>query len=240
MDSSTPPPPKDSNDEVDRLRSEPFLFAWAQIPSASDCEALGALRQLSPGAFHLAGKLGTLRTGTLYGHPAWLIRDQAIYSFEARRMDGSLWQGNKKSLALKGSKKNCPVGLLTLNHLLDELKTIVLVEGAPDYYAALALAIDSNKNFRIAAMLGSACNIDFDPAFACGMASCDLRGSSVLVIPHNDEGGLKAAARWSTQLYKLDAARVRIQQLPKGFKDLNEFVSQEQEAQCILDSISPQ
>jgi hypothetical protein len=200
------------------------LSGW-HYPTQEDCRALGALRRLPGTCFGLAGRLGTLRIGAHHGALAWLLSDSAMFAAEARRLDGLLWDAQKKSLALPGSHKNAPVGLLTLNSYLDELKTLVLVEGMPDYYAALELAINSEHNFRVATMLGSACSIEFDPAFALGIASADLRGCRVLVIPHNDGPGVIAATKWSRQLYALEVAQVQIQRLPDKYKDLNDFVS---------------
>jgi hypothetical protein len=182
-----------------------------------------------------------LRVGTHHSQPAWLITDQAMFAAEARRLDGELWDGQRKSLALPGSHKNAPVGLLTLNAYLDELKTLVLVEGMPDYFAALELAINSEHNFRVAAMLGSACSIELDPAFQAGIASADLRNCRVLIIPHNDAAGVVAATKWSRQLYDLEVAEVQIQRLPDKYKDLNEFVSADPDnAYKILQWTHPQ
>ena len=210
---------------ADAVLEAPLSLQGWHYPRQDDCRVLGALRRLPATCFDLSARLGTLRIGTHHGQPAWLLTDQALYAAEARRLDGKLWDGHKKSLALPGSSKNAPVGLLTLNPYLDELRTLVLVEGMPDYFAALELAINSEHNFRVAAMLGAACSIELDPAFACGIASADLRKARVLIIPHNDAAGVIAATKWSQQLYGMEVAQVQIQRLPDNYKDLNDFVS---------------
>lgn len=183
-------------------------------PSKGDLCTLSATRKIDILAFYTAGLLGTLRTATHHGHRAWLITDLEGLCAEARRLDGQMWDGGQKSLALPGSRKNRPVGLKTHNSRLDALKNIVLVEGAPDYYAALALAIDSPANFRVAAMLGSGCNI----------SECDVADCRILIIPHGDLAGLSACDRWSKELYALGAKKVRYQRLPEDCKDLNIFL----------------
>src|SRR5215469_11680733 len=100
-------------------------------PLAADLCTLSLIRKLDILSFHIAGLLGTLKIAIHKGAPSWIITDRAALSAEARRMDGALWEGNKKSLALVGSKKNAPVGLVTFNADFDRLKNIVLVEGAP-------------------------------------------------------------------------------------------------------------
>jgi len=211
-----PPTPKDKG------------IVWpsdTRPPVANDLCVLGLVRKLDILAFHLAGLLGTLKVATHKGQWAWIITDRAALGAEARRMDGALWDGTKKSLSLVGSKKNAPVGLVTFNADLDRHKNIVLVEGAPDYFAALALAIDSPINFRVATMLGASCSITVDPGYEFGVPGSELHEVKVLIIPHNDLSGQAAAGNWSRQLYSLGAARVRVQTLPDSFKDLNDFVS---------------
>jgi len=215
-DSLWPPTPKDK------------AIGWpvdSRPPLAAELCVLSLIRKLDILAFHMAGLLGTLKIATHKGAPSWIITDRAALSAEARRMDGTLWDGNKKSLALAGSKKNAPVGLVTFNADLDRLKNIVLVEGAPDYFAALALAIDSITGFRPAAVLGAGCPITTDPGREFGVPGSEFAEARVLIIPHNDPAGVSAAGQWSRQLYSLGAARVRVQALPESYKDLNEFVS---------------
>jgi hypothetical protein len=97
------------------------------------------LRGLSPEAFFLAGRLGTLKVATVYSAPAWIITDANQRCAEARRFDGAMYQlGGKaaKSFCLPGSRKDLPLGLKTTNPHWDALNNILLVEGMPDYYAA--------------------------------------------------------------------------------------------------------
>ena len=70
------------------------------------------LRHLSPEAFFLAGRLGTLNVATR-GAPAWIITDPRGICAEARRFDGAMYilKGSPiKGFALPGSKKHWIIG----------------------------------------------------------------------------------------------------------------------------------
>ena len=190
-----------------------------------EARALAQLRGLDPSAFDLAGRLGTLKIATVYGAPAWIITDAARICAEARRFDGQMYvkgDGKKlKSFALPGSKKFWPVGLETSRPEINALRNILLVEGGPDYFAAMQLAIDSEINFRPAAMLGAATSIG-------PQAEKYLRGARVVIVPHNDRSGEgeKAALKWAGQIQALGATDCFIQKLPIVCDDLNDFLIQ--------------
>ena len=196
-----------------------------KAPSEAECRALGALRGLSAGAFGLAGRLGTLKVATVYGAPAWIITDASGILAEARRFDGQMYEkkdGKKlKSFALPGSKKFWPVGLQTDDQALNASKRILLVEGGPDYFAALELAITSEINFRPVAMLGAATSIG-------PQAEKYWAGATVLIIPHNDRSGIgeKAAADWAARINAFGAKDCFLQKLPIVCDDLNDFLIQ--------------
>jgi hypothetical protein len=186
-------------------------------PSEAECRALGELRSLSPEAFFTAGRLGTLKVATVYSAPAWIITDPSGICAEARRFDGARY-GDKKSFALPGSKKSWPVGIETSRPELGALGNILLVEGGPDYFAALELATQSEINFRPAAMLGANCSIGPE-------AERHFHGATVLIIPHNDPAGIRAGERWAEQSSALGAKKIFVQSLPIEHDDLNEFLS---------------
>jgi hypothetical protein len=197
-----------------------------RIPSESECRALALLRPgILPGAFDMAGRLGTLRVATIYGVICWVLTDATGICAEARRMDGQPFPNGNKSFCLPGSKKYWPVGLKTKRAEFDVLKNIVLVEGLPDYYAALSLAIDSEVNFRPATMLGAGLSIG--PA----AREC-FRGAHVLIIPHNDKKGEgeAAAQRWSDEIKAFGASRIFIQRLPIVCNDVADYLQQTPDA----------
>jgi hypothetical protein len=207
--------------------SSPEGIRWPpdiRKPSETECRALAGLRGLDPGAFELAGRLGTLKIATVYGQKSWIITDQSAACAEARRFDGQPFtaSGKKlKSFALPGSRKDRPVGIASKNPALDAIKNILLVEGQPDYFAAMQLALMSEISFRPAAMLGAAINIGLQ-------AEKYLRGARVVIIPHNDRSGEgeKAALKWAAQIQALGATDCFIQRLPIVCNDLNDFLIQ--------------
>ena len=193
-------------------------------PSEAECRALGVLRGLSPEAFFLAGQLGTLLMGDKRGQKRlWMTCDRAMRSAAMRRLDGkNLDLIDKKSASPKNAKRDWMIGTQTSNPELDALKTILVVEGEGDYYAALQLAINSEINFKVLAILGAATR-----TFA-GECLAQFRGARVLIIPHNDRSlaGEKAAKRWSELFLASGAGDCLIQPLPIVVNDLNDFLIQ--------------
>ena len=187
-------------------------------PLAEECRALGALRGLTPEAFSLAGRLGTLKVATVYGAPAWIITDALGRCAEARRLDGRLFPNGKKGFCLPGSRKDLPLGLKTSNAGFDQLENLLLVEGMPDYYAALQLALSSEINFRPIAILGAGLTNLGDAAQQY------LVGKKILIIPHNDTQGQAALPKWVKELYRLRAKKVVSQALPFLHDDLCDFL----------------
>jgi hypothetical protein len=204
--------------------------AGLREPTSQECIALGKLRSLSPEAFFLAAKLGTLKMALMWEEPCWLLLDQKERTIGVRRLDGALFPRiQKKSTTLKGSFRDWPVGLLTKNSEYDQLKRILMVEGEPDYFAGLQLLLQSPVDFRVCARLGA--NV---PAIS-REAAPDFAGASVIVIAHNDPAGVKAEENWVNELREFGASRIVIQRLPFEVNDLNEFLSlNPQEPQALL------
>ena len=215
----------------ERPPEAPEAIRWPhdlRAPTDDECRALGALRGLDPLAFAHAGRyLGTLKVATVYGAPAWILTDSGGILAEARRFDGRMYEkkdGKKlKSFALPGSKKFWPVGLQTDDHALNQSNRILLVEGGPDYFAALELCLYSGLRqgtpgaIRPAAMLGASTHIGPE-------ARKYIRGAVVLIIPHNDIQGSKSAERWIEQVRALGAQKLVVQPLPVEHDDLNDFL----------------
>ena len=191
-----------------------------RTPSEDECRALASLRGLSPEAFFLAGRLGTLKAATVYGAPAWIITDGNARCAEARRFDGAMYQVNGKavkSFCLPGSKKDLPLGFKTSNPHWDALNNILLVEGMPDYFAALQLALDSEISFRPIAVLGAGLT-------TFSAAQPYLAQKKIVIICHNDPQGQAALPKWVKELYRLGAKSVKSQALPFLHDDLNDFL----------------
>ena len=94
-----------------------------------------------------------------------------------------------------------------------EGEEIVVVEGGPDLLAALAYFGDC----------GVICMPSAQTDF-CGVARRELARRKVLVIPHADEAGMKALARWEQQLGRKKADTAWIE-LDHGANDFNEWLS---------------
>ena len=188
-----------------------------RTPLEAECHALARLRGLFPGAFDLSGRLGTLKVATVYNQKCWIITDCNARQAEARRFDGALFPNGKKGFCLPGSKKNLPLGLKTANPAFDALGNLLLVEGMPDYYAALQLAMISEINFRPIAILGAGLTTFSD-------AQQYLARKKILIICHNDPQGQAALPKWVKELYRLGAKSVSSQALPLMHDDLNDFL----------------
>lgn len=189
-------------------------------PTDEEVFTLALLRGLDAAAFDLARRLGTLVVGM---HPRsreemWFITDQSGHGSEGRRFNGYPCRAsNKKSAALPGTDKSWPYGLLTHNEALNACQNIMLCEGGPDYYAAIALAVlaDFTPPFLPVTMLGANCSIGEE----AGKLFKDKR---VVIVPHNDQEGEKGTEKWVDQLSEF-GARVFVHQLPCE-KDLNDFL----------------
>ena len=85
-----PPPPRPTG-------FRPPSSPW-HAPTPEECTHLATLRGLLPGAFDLAGYLGTLKVGMMAEWPSWFITDPSGIVAEARRMDGKPYpaSGNMK------------------------------------------------------------------------------------------------------------------------------------------------
>jgi hypothetical protein len=187
-------------------------------PQEDECRALGALRSLSPEAFFLAGRLGTLQVATIYQQKCWIITDRNARCAEARRFDSLPFASGNKGFCLPGSRKDMPIGLKTSNAAFDALDNMLLVEGMPDYYAALHLAVMSEISFRVVAILGASIRTFNDATQQY------LSGKKILMTCHNDVAGQAALLKWVKEFYRLGAIKVVSHPLPFLHDDLNDFL----------------
>lgn len=166
-----------------------------------EIEALARNRGIQPYAIKIALDIGTLRFAKVCDHRSWLLLDASGKLAEARRLDGKPFEAigklpARKAHTLAGSSKAWPLGL-TLKHGPPEPgRTILLVEGGPDYLAAFDFLIRGRrKGFQPVAMLGKSNQIPSD-------ALDSMSRRRVRIFPHHDPGGggMAAAKGWFEQL----------------------------------------
>ena len=190
------------------------------------CKILAELRNLPEQAIQAAAlSLGHVGFAKVCGHHCWLITDREGHIAEARRMDGQKFEGfgelgERKSHAIKGSKKSWPIGLTPKYEPPADMQ-VVAGEGGPDYLALCAVALETKPEFLPVVMLGSSAAID--PQALPGFA-----GRAVTILAHPDPAGQKAAVRWARQLEPI-AATLRVLQLDGG--DVNDLVSKMEAAE---------
>ena len=173
--------------------------------SEEELRAVAVSRSLDAEAAALASGLGTLRFGGVCGFSCWVLTDDAGKIAEARRMDGKPFPAigqlpQRKAHTLKGSKKSWPVGVAVLREL-PECRTLLLVEGGPDYLAALHFANRQERwNVLPIAMLGRGTGMNIDTEALRLMA-----GRRVRIYPHADAdgGGMSSAEKWAAQLHRV-------------------------------------
>jgi hypothetical protein len=160
-------------------------------------------RQISLEAVSLGLALRTLTFGLVQGFPCWILTDAEQCLAEARRLGGHPFPatdtlGVRKAHTLRGSCKSWPLGVAVLRRIPD-FRTVLLVEGGPDYLAALHFAAELDRwDVLPVAMLGRSAGAKIDPA-----ALELLQGRCVRIYPHADAdgGGTRSARQWAMQLH---------------------------------------
>lgn len=195
-----------------------------------DMDQIASLRAIDVAAVRWAGALGVLHFSQQCGYRSWVLTDPSRRIVEARRLDGRNypgWEnvGERKAHTIKGSDKSWPIGAELLRQGI-EVRAIMLVEGGPDYLAALHFI----HQFRVAGIM---------PVAMLGKAEVHpdavqlMKGRHVRIYPHNDpdEGGLRAALKWGAQFnqvgcrfdyFRFDGLR-RVD--GKAVKDLNDLTA---------------
>lgn len=173
-----------------------------QNGTEADWRLVAESRHIVLEAVSLALALRTLTFGIVQGFRCWLIVDAEERCVEARRLDGRPFTscgtlGRRKAHTLRGSRKNWPLGAAVLRRI-PQFRTLLLVEGGPDYLAALHFAHELERwDVLPVAMLGRGTGAQIDPG-----ALELMRGRRVRIYPHNDAdgGGVKSARQWAAQL----------------------------------------
>lgn len=208
-------------------RQSPVHPVDAHRGSRAELEALAVLRGVSLCATRVMDRQGLLTFGTLYGASCWILTDHSGRLSEARRLDGELFEGNRKVHSLKNSVKSWPLGLALSPHFgtPNPSAQILLTEGSGDFVAAFHFSLlKGPPKWQPVSVLGkSPIHAEALPQFA---------NRSVLIAPHVDAdgGGLEAATRWNMQLTSV-GCRVRMIDLSDlrtrdntQVKDLNDCV----------------
>jgi hypothetical protein len=180
----------------------PLALPTVHRGTAAELGAVARVRGLGPDAPGLADALGTLVFGEVCGFPCWILTDEARRVAEARRLDGLPFPpvgplGERKAHTIRGSCKAWPVGVTALRRL-PRVRSVMLVEGGPDYLAALHLSMMQDASALPVALLGRATGGRIDP-----QALALLAGRRVRIYPHADAdgGGLTASEKWAAQLH---------------------------------------
>lgn len=162
-------------------------------------------RQISVEAVKKASQLGLLYRSNVCQQSSWLLTDPARRIAEARRLSGEPFPPlgqlmSRKAHTIHGSSKSWPVGVALLESY-PTARAIMLVEGGPDYLAALHFSLLMGEhNVLPIAMLGR----QSGQAGIHPLALNLLRGRRVRIYPHADAdgGGMKSANGWATQLHR--------------------------------------
>lgn len=178
---------------------------------------LSLLRSISVEALKLATERGFLIFGRCFNSEVFGLKDSSGALAEVRRLDGQLFPAfdsmpAHKSHTLRGSRKSWPLGVIESANA----SRIALVEGLPDFLACFDFLLREQKIDEVApvAMLSASASID-------ETALQRFSGKHVRLFFHNDEAGVAAAHRWTSQLR---AATEEIDYFNfSGFPDINDL-----------------
>lgn len=179
--------------------------------SRAELQRIADSRKIDLRAVELAQELGTLRVGKVCGYQSWVLLDESGLCAEGRRLNRGLYQvdrkfglSERKAHTLRGSRKDWPVGILPAKEYRQHVEELLLVEGGPDYLAALHFTLAQKRTGILpVAMLGRGQGLR-------GLHPESLehfRDRRVRIVPHNDPdgGSYLTAARWAKQLRAVGA-----------------------------------
>ena len=192
--------------------------------SDEQLQRLANLRKIDPLGLLVAQERGHLVFGHRCGHEVFGVRDSSGHVLEVRRLDGKPFPAfgdlvERKSHAIKGSRKNWPVGVAEAG----ARPMILLVEGLPDFLAAFEVVVREGALDRVApvAMLAAGSSI-------AGDALALFKDKSIRIVHHLDAAGRAGAKRWKEQLVEAGASKVDFLTLDDDdsspIKDLNDYL----------------
>ena len=174
----------------------------------AELEQIAHSRNIDPRAVQLAQDMGTLRVGEICGLLSWVLLDESGLCAEGRRLDrkpypvltrGTIRLSERKAHTLRGSRKDWPVGILPASTYQKHARAIILIEGGPDYLAALHFALlQKHTGILPVAILGRGQGLR-------GLQPDSLEhfaGRRVRIVPHDDPdgGSYQSVLRWAKQL----------------------------------------
>lgn len=172
--------------------------------TADELRELSERRGFDVEALKLAQRRGFLCFCSLWGQSAWCIRDTRRELFEFRRVDCDKWPEYgrlpKRKCHCLGAGKRWPIGTKESA----SFAKVAMVEGAPDFLAALHFLLIEGKAELVApvGILGASNHMLAPEALA------GFKGKAVWLYPHVDDAGRNAAREWARQLKEAGAARV--------------------------------
>lgn len=170
----------------------------------TELNMLSQRRGFSAASLIAAQERGFLFFSEMWGHAAWCLTDSRRELFEFRCVDGDKWPAYGRLPARKahctGAGKSWPLGVMESL----TFPNIAMVEGAPDFLAAIHFLLLEDKLSIVApvGILGAA-NHRLAPE-----ALAKFKDKTVWLYPHVDEAGRKAVREWARQLKDAGAARV--------------------------------
>jgi hypothetical protein len=179
-----------------KAKTERPVLSGFRKGSRAELQSIADGRQIDLRAVELAQGLGTLRVGDVCRYQSWILLDESGLCAEARRLDRKPYPsvtnakfqlGERKAHTIRGSRKDWPVGILPDKEYRQGVETFLLVEGGPDYLAALHFAVVQKRAGVLpVAMLGRGQGLR-------GLHPDSLehfRGARVRIVPHNDPDGV--------------------------------------------------
>jgi hypothetical protein len=187
----------------------PVNKAASRIPplrrgTDAELRELSERRGFSIEALKLAEQQGFLFFAELWGLSTWCVTDQRRQLHEFRRVDGAKWPAYGRLPERKahciGTGKAWPIGTVESR----PFPKIAWVEGPPDFLAAHHFLLAEGKTHAVApvGVLGAS-NQRLAPE-----ALAQFRSKQVLLFPHLDVAGRKAARTWAQQLKDAGVGRV--------------------------------
>ena len=193
-------------------------------PTQTEVAEIARSRWLSPAAVDLAARMHCVRVGTVAGFPSWILMDKSGVVAEARRIDREAFPAlgklpERKTHTLRGSDKSWPVGIHPhLPTTAGAFSKVMVVEGTPDYLAALHWCIELARfDVLPVAILGRQSHNLHPDALAL------MAGREVRIYPHKDKdnGGVEAGERWQEQIRAAGANSFRLWRIPAPLTTLD-------------------
>ena len=197
---------------ADRPKSRTYVRDQ-QPPTDQESQEIGTnLQVFTPGVF-VAGLLGTLRVGELFGQRVWGIGDAGGPTAAVRRIDGQPFEAYGNG-TLPERKTHCLVSGVEFHRAYGFIpgvqgKGIALGEGLSDYLALMGQAVvESNIDFmkmrdreHVVANIGNLplCMLSATARLE-GSSLKRLKGAVVRIFHDNDETGKKARDVWARSL----------------------------------------